>query len=265
MSRKFVRVRSIRLTFSLSLIVSLAPASRIWGGEVQVDVQPYVNANLQSGYGYANGSHYPSGGTTLSDGNATFTLAYFDPVNTTGTGALQTGSFNPMNTNTFDVKVNIANPDTVYTLINSVYGVYGATVGSVEFKATGGLDYSVDLVEGQDIRDHNNDGANNVIGTGDLKSVYLNSYYFDNNQIRFDEQGFVLPASFRAATLTDIILNGSGNVPDGEPFLVAATVGTASVPEPSGLVIAIVGVGMVSAWGWGHLRRSGPAVRSPRN
>ena len=64
--------------------------------------------------------------------------------------------------------VNIANPTTVYTLINSIWGVYGDTVGAVEFKATGGLDYTVKLVEGQDIRDHNNDGFNNTIGQGAL-------------------------------------------------------------------------------------------------
>jgi hypothetical protein len=52
-----------------------------------------------------------------------------------------------------DIAVHTTNPGTVYTLINSAFGAYGASVGSVEFKATGGLDYSADLVEDQSIRD----------------------------------------------------------------------------------------------------------------
>ena len=122
--------------------------------------------------------------------------------------------------------MNIADPTTVYTLINSAYGTYGDTVGSVEFQATGGLDYTVNLVEGGDIRDHNNDGFNNTIGQGKLGGVYVGSVYYGGGQVRLDEQGFLLPTSFNSATLTAIILHGTGEYPAGEPFLAAATVAT---------------------------------------
>ncbi len=92
--------------------------------------------------------------------------------------------------------VNVPNPTTVYTLIESLWGVYGDTVGAVEFKATGGLDYTVNLVEGQDIRDNNNDGYNNTIGLGALGGVYLGSASFGGGQVRLDEQAFTLPSSF---------------------------------------------------------------------
>jgi RHS repeat-associated protein len=128
----------------------------------------------------------------------------------------------------FDIPVNITDPTTVYTLINSVWGEYGDTVGSVEFKASGGLDYSVNLVEGQDIRDFNNDGYNNTIGQGALGGTYLGSVYYGGGQSRLDEQGFVLPTAFQSATLTDIILHATGNDPDGIPFLAAATVATSN-------------------------------------
>ena len=72
-----------------------------------------------------------------------------------GTGVIQTPE---SQLSVFDIPVSIDHPDTVYTLINSTYGVLGSTIGSVEFKATGGLDFTVNLVEGQDIRDHNQDG-----------------------------------------------------------------------------------------------------------
>jgi hypothetical protein len=140
----------------------------------------------------------------------------------------------------------------VYTLINSAFGEFGDTVGSVEFKATGGLDYTVDLVEGQDIRDHNNDGFNNTIGTGALGDICVHTFSF--GAIRLDEQEFVLPQAFHTATLTDIILNGTGNDPDGEPFLAAATVASA-VPEPPGLVMGILAAGTVAAWRWLARRR----------
>lgn len=132
---------------------------------VQVNINKYVNSNLQN---YTNGSDYPPGGTTLTVGGVQFTLANYPGG---GTGVIQTPSRSTPSS--FDVPVTIANPTTVYTLINSTYGALGDTVGSVEFKATGGLDDTVNLVEGQDIRDHNNDGYNNAIGRGGLGGVYL--------------------------------------------------------------------------------------------
>ncbi len=184
--------------------------------ETQVNINPYVNSNVQK---YANGSNYPAGGTTLTVEGVEFTLANYPGG---GTGIIQTP--NRSSSSSFDVPVNVANPTTVYTLINSQWGVYGDTVGAVEFKATGGLDYTVNLVEGQDIRDHNNGGFNNTIGQGSLGGIYLGTASFGGGQVRLDEQGFTLPSSFQSSTLTDIILHGYGNYPTGNPFLAAATV-----------------------------------------
>ena len=124
----------------------------------QININPYVNNNLRT---YTNGTDYPVGGTSLTIGGVAFTLATRTGG---GTGVIQAPAVG--SPTAFDVPVSVANPNTVYALINSTYGVYGDTVGSVEFKATGGLDYSVNLVEGQDIRDHNNYEFNNTIGRG---------------------------------------------------------------------------------------------------
>ncbi len=156
-----------------------------------------------------------------------FTLASYSSG---GTGVIQTASASQPSPSSFDIPVSIADPTEVYTLINSAYGEFGDLVGAVEFEATGGLVYTVDLVEGQNIRDHNNDGYNNAIGQGALGTTYLGTASFGGGQVRLDEQGFVLPAAFQSATLTDIILLGYGNVPAGEPFLAAATVGTPGGP-----------------------------------
>jgi choice-of-anchor C domain-containing protein len=179
----------------------------------QVNIDPYVNSNLQT-----YNSDFPSGGTSLAVGGVAFTLADYPG----GTGVIQTD--NTPRPNSFDVKVNIADPTTVYTLINSWWGVYADTAGAIEFKATGGLDYSVNLVEGQNIRDFNNYTYNNTIGQGALGRTYLGTYSIDGGAARLDAQGFPLPSSFQSATLTDIILHGYGDNPTGTPFLAAATV-----------------------------------------
>ncbi|MGP0064470.1 MAG: beta strand repeat-containing protein, partial [Isosphaeraceae bacterium] len=143
-----------------------------------------------------------------------------------GTGIVQTP--NQSAPSVFNIPVNIADPTTVFTLINSAFGVSGDIVGSVEFQATGGLDYTVNLVEGQDIRDHNNGGYVNTIGQGALGGIYVGSAYYGGGQVRLDEQGFLLPSSFNSATLTHIILHGVGSGSAGEPFLAAATVATSN-------------------------------------
>jgi hypothetical protein len=248
-----------RWLLSLALIVFLGLATHVVRADVSVDINPYVNANIQT---YTGGNNYPLGGTTLTNAGVSFTLADGPGLNPLGTGIIQT----PPGTSSFDISVSIPNPTAVYTLINSAFGAFGSTVGSVEFKATGGLDYTVNLVEGQDIRDHFNDGFQNIIGTGPLGNLYIHTFAFVNMSInpngpdRFDEQQFVLPSSFNSATLTDIILHGNGGFPQGEPFLAAATVATPSmtvVPEPSSLVTVGLVVGMVSVWRWRrHRQRS---------
>src|SRR5262245_26185618 len=70
----------------------------------QVNINPYVNANLQN---YTNGSYYPAGGTSLTVGGVAFTLAN-SPGG--GTGIIQTP--NQSSPSSFDVPVNVANPTT---------------------------------------------------------------------------------------------------------------------------------------------------------
>src|SRR5262249_43618898 len=123
--------------------------------ETQVNMNSYVNRNLRT---YTHGTDYPLGGTAVTVGGVPFTLATYPGG---GTGIIQAPSQDTPTS--FDVPVSIANPTTVYTLINSTTGTFGDSIGSVEFKATGGLHYSVNLVEGGDIRDHNNGVYNNTI------------------------------------------------------------------------------------------------------
>jgi hypothetical protein len=233
--------RALALCISLGMSTAVASAS-----EVLVNIDPYVNANLQT---YTNGNNYPLGGTVLNSvTGVAFNVANFPQG---GTGAIQASTSGP---DSFDIAVNIANPGTVHTLMNSAFGSFGSTIGSIEFKATGGLDYTVDLVEGQNIRDHFNGSFNNTIGTGALGPIYVSTFAFSGD-VRLDEQAFVLPAAFNSATLTDIILNGFGSGAAGEPFLAAATVVTAAVPEPTSVVMLSLGIGAVTACAFGRRKR----------
>ena len=181
-----------------------------------VDVDPEVNANILT---YTSGVDYPPAGTTLNVGGIPFTLADYTGG---GTGVVQTASASPTNPSIIDIPVDVADPTTVYTLINSGYGQLGYTAGAIEFIGTGGADVTFDLVEGQNIRDHNNGSFNNTIAAG------TPSVFFGGGQVRFDRQRFALPSSFAGQTLTEIILSGFGDMPTGEPFLAAATVATST-------------------------------------
>ena len=150
---------------------------------------------------------------------------------------------------TLTMPVSIGNAGTVYTLINTAFGSYGQNVGSITFNASGGLTYTVQLVEGVNVRDHYYDGfvntttdpntTENVWGSGDPGNAHL------------DMQTFVLPVAFDSATLTSIVFDSTGDNTTGEPFLAGVTVDTA-VPEPSTLV---TGAFMLLPFGAGALRR----------
>ncbi len=175
-----------------------------------------TNANLQT---YANGGDYPSAPAMLSVGGVDFALVPEGSA-APSLGILQTGASGT----SFDIPVNIAGATVLNTLINSAYGTAGDTVGTVEVKGTNGADAVFELVEGTNIRDYNNGGYNNTIATG------TPSASFGNGQVRLDMQTFTLPSAFATARITDIILTSSGADPQGEPFLAAATVTTASGP-----------------------------------
>ena len=110
----------------------------------------------------------------------------------------------------FDISVNIADPTAVYTLINSAYGDVRRHGRCGRVRGDRRTDYTVDLVEGQNIRDHNNDSYNNTDRPG-RPGRHLSSAPPRSAGARSSRRaGFVLPAAFQSATLTDIILLGDG-------------------------------------------------------
>ena len=81
-----------------------------------------VTANLQT---YTAGTDFPAGPTMLTVGGVDFTLVPFSGT-ANGLGVLQTAGSG----SSIDIPVNITGASTVYTLINSTFGLDNDTVGS---------------------------------------------------------------------------------------------------------------------------------------
>jgi hypothetical protein len=146
---------------------------------------------------------------------------------------------------TLDIPVNIYGATAAYTLINTAYGMAGSSAGSLTFKGSGGLSYTVALIEGVNVRDHYWGGyCNTVTDPSTTEGVYgVNA----PGNAHYDMQTFILPAAFQTATLEDILFTsqsvGAAN-PYGKAFLAGATVASpAGVPE-GGFTVTLLGLGL---------------------
>jgi hypothetical protein len=224
-------VRLFSAVFSTSLVVVAVPAR----ADIFVNLNPYVNANLQT---YTGGTNYPLGGTMLNVGGVQFLLANYPGG---GTGVVQTGPASLSSPSTFDIPVNIPSAYSVAFLVNSAFGQLGYLDGFIAFSLSTGLE-ELEFIQGQTIRDHFNDGFNNTI-----TEVFATANFGPD---RLDCQRLVFPGPLSGGTITDIRFGGYGNNPTGQPFLAAITVGTTpippGVPEPSPLILGCVG-GLIGA------------------
>lgn len=143
-----------------------------------------------------------------------------------------------------NIPVGVFGVTSAYTLINSAFGTFGANNGSVEFFGSSAAYYKVDLVQGQNIRDHLNNVFNNVIDGVSAVPAFV------SGSARLDQQNFSLPAAFASQTLTSMRFTGLnlGN-PGGIGFITAATVAVASpVPEPASALLLLSGGAVLLAW-----------------
>lgn len=141
-----------------------------------------------------------------------------------------------------DIPVGVYGVTQAYTLINSGFGSFGAVNGSVEFFGTSSY-YKVDLVQGTNIRDHFDNVFNNTIdGIHAVPALNLGP-----GRARLDEQIYTLPASFASDTLTSIRFTGLDLGGAGVPFIAAATVNVAAVPEPATYGLMLAGLACIGA------------------
>ncbi|WFP51975.1 hypothetical protein PL263_08055 [Methylomonas sp. EFPC3] len=146
-----------------------------------------------------------------------------------------------------DIPVNIFGVTQAFTLINTAFGADGANVGYVSFSGSLGDVYTVDLIEGQNVRDHYDGAFTNAINGVDA----IPAFSAGSGRARLDQQIFNLPAAFANQTLLSIRFHSNQQGLAGEPFIAAATV--AAVPLPSAVWL----FGTVLAGGIGWAKRRG--------
>jgi hypothetical protein len=220
-------MNSLRLSLQ-SVFLGLAITAINAGAQVYTPVAlptDMLNANIQT---WTNGSGYaglfPS---TQTWSGVPITLT----SNASGNNVFGAGA------GTLDLSVNLFGADSVYTIINSAWGENSNTVGSVRFIGTGGLDYTVNLVEGFNVRDHYNNPKDY---TDDLTDPNSMNVFTSSTGVRLDMQKFDLPDAFLTQTLTSIQFTSAGGSPQGQPFLAAATV--MAIPEPETYALLLAGL-----------------------
>jgi hypothetical protein len=113
----------IATSSAVALILSAGLAGAAQAAQSEIDLSSLTNANIQT---YSDGTNYPTAGSTVSIGAASFSVSsYLGGADTTG--AIQITS----PTDSFVIPVNEAGYSTVYVLVNSAYGEIGSTVGSL--------------------------------------------------------------------------------------------------------------------------------------
>jgi hypothetical protein len=130
----------------------------------------------------------------------------------------------------------------MYAIINSGFGVCGTTVGSIsaDVFGSGPGSWTFSLVEGQNVRDHFNDGYCNTAANAIATADYPGGARFD--VYRFDLSGLTNNGVIPLTGLDFVTLGKGGG---GEPFLAAVTFMTVppveTVPEPSSWTLLVLG------------------------
>ena len=205
---------------------------------------PALNADIGT---YTGGATYA---TEFPADAGTLTVTYNGvPFRTARDASGNNAYIDPFFSGDLVLSTSVFGATQVYTLISSAYGIATVNNGAVTFAGTGGALYSVNLIQGQNIRDHFDGGYNNVIDG----SSAVPGFNPGPGQARLDMQIFNLPAIFASLRLTSITFSGnssSQNLVGGVPFMVAATVldpsTVAAVPEPAEYALLLAGLVMVA-------------------
>ena len=254
-----MRQFTAKIAFAMALVAGAAFMA-LPANAASVDLSNLVNSDLNL---YSGGSNYPYGGS-LTVGGVPFQLTTCgsgctkSQASSTDTGVILADFF--ANPPEITIPVNLPNVTTVYTLINTRFGLlvdhpgYGYNRGNLVFVGAGGETFTYALDEGGNIRDHYNGGSADTLSDGTVKSAYFGS----DNQDRLDMQTIVLPAIFASDTLTEIDFYTNGFGVEGQPFIAAIDV--SQTPLPAALPLFATGLGALGLLGWRRKRRNAAAA-----
>ena len=228
-------------------VAALVGATSLQAQYTEININPQANADVQT---YPNGSNFQFGGTTLTVAGVPFGLAELGN-NPNSTGIVQSPNGSAISAGpggggglfdfTFSVPAG-THAQALYCLANSIWGTAGEDVGSIVVTGTLGETATLNLVEGTNIRDVNNDGWENSVSDPTVVSTYFNNRIANptNAQVRLDRQELVLPSTFSGDTIASISFQGDApGFGNGDAFLAGLTVGP--VPEPTPLVLSGLG------------------------
>jgi hypothetical protein len=236
----------MRLTASI-IIAVLAATCSVEAQFTEVDIASQANANIQT---YSFGNNYQLGGTTLTVAGVPFGLSELnsDPLST---GVVQAdGPYDY----TFSVPAG-TQATALYSLVNTAFGSFGVDEGSLVVNGTHGETATLDLIEGDNVRDHNNDGFVNSLSDSTVVPTYFEGGAPTTDgdiQTRLDRQVLVLPASFNGDTIASITFEGDANGGNGEAFLAGLTLsdavpdGSLPLPLTAGVFMAILATAAIS-------------------
>lgn len=178
--------------------------------------------------------------TTYTDGSAYLPLFDGNIHNLGGVDfTFNNGGNNAINGGPVTISTNIADASTVYTLVNSAWGSNGSVAGSITFNGSLGASYTVQYVEGVNVRDHYYGDFNNVTTSPTVTQAVFGNPNPGNAHL--DMQTILLPSAFNNQVLTSIVFDSSnGGYPTGQAFL--AGVSVSAVPEPSIALMMLIGL-----------------------
>lgn len=218
---------------------------------VEIDISAQVNADIRTYYNGTNDypggmNNYQAGGTELDVDGVPFALAELNS-DAASTGVIQTGLGRfGLGAAGFDYVLPVpggTHATALYTLINSTDGGPGASEGSIVVAGTEGETATLNLVEGVNIRDHNDGEFVNTLSDSTVVPTYFtNGLPAANGPVRLDRQVLLLPTTFLGDTIASITFQGyAQGATNGSPFLAGLTLLNLAPPafsqQPSNQVV----------------------------
>lgn len=208
------------------LAIGTVAATGVNAQFTEVDISSDINANIQT---YSGGNNYQVGNSTLTVAGVPFYLAEDGGPGTTGVVQAPGGD----SSFTFNVPAGTY-ATTLYTLMNTAFGQEGEIEGTITVTGTLGETAMLTLTEGDNIRDHFNDGYVNSLTDPTVVPTYFSGGApAPSGSDRLDRQVLDLPASFDGDTIASITFDGiNGGNPHGEAFLAGMTLAVPDGPVP---------------------------------